>query len=201
MNFVRSTSKRSVAKSNDRPSINCSNNSTPRLQVSAAHRTFALTLLLSSLAEKLEQEARAQEEARVKEEARLQSLEENEAIADAEEAEKVANPDGDEEPKPPSPPVESVSSPATSLSPVPAPNDVPEEDLRGLGPEDEETQVEPVGPITADHPDVIRAVEQAVEEARNAAVSIPADVHAELMQQAIQMIEEEQRKKNPSGPL
>ena len=103
--------------------------------------------------------------------------------------------------KSPPPAVESVSSPVESLSPVPAPNEVPEEDLRGLGPEDEETQVEPVGPITAEHPEVIRAVERAVEEARNAAVSIPADVHAELMQQAIQTIEEEQRKKNPNGPL
>jgi hypothetical protein len=79
--------------------------------------------------------------------------------------------------------------------------EVPSEDLRGLGPEDEKTQVEPVAEITADHPEVIKAVEQAVEEARTAAVNIPADVYAELIQKAIQKVEQEQRERDPQGPL
>ena len=78
---------------------------------------------------------------------------------------------------------------------------MPEEDLRGLGPEDEQTQVEPIGEVTADHPEVKKAVEQATEDARKAAVNIPADVYAELIHKAIQTIEQEQRDKNPNGPL
>ncbi|CAF5054160.1 unnamed protein product, partial [Rotaria magnacalcarata] len=102
-------------------------------------------------------------------------------------------------------PAESTSSPAgrsppTGRSPVP-PTEVPKEDLHGLGPEDVPTQVEPVGKVTADHPEVRKAVEQAIEEAGNAAVNIPADVYAELMHKAIQNIEQEQREKNPNGPL
>ncbi|CAF2637524.1 unnamed protein product, partial [Rotaria sp. Silwood2] len=102
------------------------------------------------------------------------------------------------------PPTERSSPPPTERSsppPPPPPAEVPQEDLRGLGPEDEKTQVEPIGQITADHPEVKKAVEQAIEEARNAAVNIPADVYAELMHKAIQNIEQEQREKNPNGPL
>lgn len=67
--------------------------------------------------------------------------------------------------------------------------------------EEEETSVEQTGPITADHPEVVKAVEKAVEEARNAAVTIPPDVYAELMHKAIQSVEFEQREKNPDGAL
>jgi hypothetical protein len=114
---------------------------------------------------------------------------------DLEQTEKVPNPDEEGEQQQqarPSPP---------PASPPPPPTEVPPEDLRGLGPEDEQTQVEPVGPVTPDHPEVIKAVDQAAEEARNAAVNIPADVYAELMHKAIQAIEQEQREKNPNGPL
>ncbi|CAF1405575.1 unnamed protein product [Rotaria sordida] len=99
------------------------------------------------------------------------------------------------------PPAERSSRPSSARSPPPASTEVPREDLRGLGPEDEKTQVEPIGQITADHPEVKKAVEQAIEEARNAAVNIPADVYTELMCKAIQNIEQEQREKNPNGPL
>ncbi len=58
-----------------------------------------------------------------------------------------------------------------------------------------------MGEITPDHPEVKKAVEQAVEDARNAAVNIPPDVYAELMHKAIQNIEQEQREKDPHGPL
>lgn len=46
-----------------------------------------------------------------------------------------------------------------------------------------------------------KAVEQAIEEARNATVHIPSDVYAELMHKAIQTVEQEQREKNPNGQM
>lgn len=75
------------------------------------------------------------------------------------------------------------------------------DDLSGAAPQEEQILIEPPAPITAQHPDVIREVENAVEEARNAAVNIPADVYAELIFKAIQSVEQEQREKNPNGPL
>lgn len=100
------------------------------------------------------------------------------------------------------PPTDGASPPPPAATPPPpAPTEVPAEDLRGLGPEDAKIQVEPIAEITADHPEVQKAVEQAVEEARTAAVNIPADVYAELIQNAIQAVEQEQREKDPQGPL
>lgn len=116
------------------------------------------------------------------------------------------SPDADEEnpskPPTPAPPTDGASPVPPAASPPPqAATDVPAEDLRGLGPEDEKTQAEPIGEITADHPEVQKAVEQAVDEARTAAVNIPADVYAELMQKAIQAVEQAQRDKDAQGPL
>jgi hypothetical protein len=113
---------------------------------------------------------------------------------DLEQTEKVPTPDVEEQ-------QQTQRSSPPPASPPPPPTEVPQEDLRGLGPEDEQTQVEPVGPVTADHPEVKKAVDQAAEEARNAAVTIPADVYAELMHKAIQSIEQQQRDKDPNGPL
>ena len=105
------------------------------------------------------------------------------------------------ESSPPPPPADASSPPPAVPSPLPPQTDVPQEDLRGLGPEDEQTQVEPLGEITVDHPEVIKAVEQAIEEARNATVNVPPDVYAELIHKAIQSVEQEQREKDPNGPL
>ncbi len=126
---------------------------------------------------------------------------------DLEQSEKVPNLDEEDQQQPQqsssSPPPAGASSPppAGTSSPPPAPTEVPPEDLRGLGPEDETVQVEPLEQITADHSQVKKAVEQAIEEARTATVNIPADVYAELMYKAIQTTEQEQREKNPHGPL
>ncbi|UJR31514.1 hypothetical protein I4U23_019003 [Adineta vaga] len=157
-------------------------------------------------------------EEEINEDAEPSNIEDGETITDPndlDQTEKGANPDAEEEEeqqqqksKQPSPvpgavsptPAVASSSPAPggSTTASPAPGEVPPEDLRGLGPEDEQIQVEP---ITADHPEVKKAVEQAVEEARNASINVPADVVAELMFQAIQKVEQEQREKNPNGPL
>ena len=116
---------------------------------------------------------------------------------DLDETEKSPIAEEDEQQQPGS----KAASPTPAEASPPPTATAPAEDLQGLGPEDEQTQVEPVGPITAEHPEVKKAVEQAVEEARNAAVNIPADVYAELMYKAIQSVEQEQREKNPNGPL
>ncbi|CAF0983872.1 unnamed protein product, partial [Didymodactylos carnosus] len=79
--------------------------------------------------------------------------------------------------------------------------DINRDDLGGIGPEDEQTQYERDGKVTADHPEVKKAVELAIEEARKAAINIPADVYADLIQKAIQAVEAKHREKNPTGPL
>jgi hypothetical protein len=97
-----------------------------------------------------------------------------------------------------------IQSTVTSAEHVPdalSVENAEDDELRGLGPEDEQTQFELVGPITADHPDVQQAVKLAVEEAQNAAVTIPADVYVDMMKKAIQTIEQEQREKNPDGQM
>ena len=160
-------------------------------------------------------------ETKTSEDLEVSTKEDNETSTeptDAEQIEKGTNPDdeqqptetAEEAPKPPSPPAteeppKAPSPPPKAPSPPPpaaaSPTDVPQDDLRGLGPEDQTTEAIPVGEITPDHPEVKKAVEQAVEEARNAAVTIPPDVYAELMHKAIQETEQEHRDKNPQGPL
>ncbi len=179
-----------------------------------------------SLIEKLARERSAKSEAKTNEEPEP-STKEDDATAtdpnDLEQTEKVPNPDEEEEQpqqsqtpnesssppqqsqtpnesSSPPPPADSSPPPAVPSPPLP-PTEVHQEDLRGLSPEDEKTQVAPIREITADHPEVKKAVEQAVEEARNAAVNIPPDVYAELIHKAIQTIEQEQREKDPNGPL
>jgi hypothetical protein len=160
-----------------------------------------------SLIEKLAREASpTKSDVKTNEEPEPSNKEDNETSTDPndlEQTEKITNPD-EEEQQQSQTPVESSSSPQPPppavTSPLPPPIEVPQEDLRGLGPEDEKTQVEPIE-VTPDHPEVKQAVEQAVEEARNAAVNIPADVYAELIHKSIQTIEQEQREKNPNGPL
>ncbi|CAF4826662.1 unnamed protein product, partial [Rotaria sp. Silwood1] len=182
--------------------------------------------LETEAAEKLTEEATTSKtDAKIDEEPEPTTREDNETTTDPndfEQTEKVPNPDEEEQQRPTSaqpqspspaertspPPAAERSSPQTTerSSPQPTmtsprPTEVPQEDLRGLGPEDEKIQVEPIGEITADHPEVKKAVEQAIEEARNATVNIPSDVYAELMHKAIQNIEQEQREKNPNGQL
>lgn len=146
----------------------------------------------------LAEKAKEEEEKR-RREAEISNQEDDETTMepnDLDETEKVPIAEEDEQ----QPGSKAPSPPPAEASPPPAAS-VPAEELQGLGPEDEQTQVEPVGPVTAEHPDVKKAVEQAVEDARNAAVTIPADVYAELMHKAIQSVEQEQREKNPNGPL
>lgn len=157
----------------------------------------------SNRIEKLVQEQKAKEdEEERRKEAEASNLEDDETTMepnDLEEGEKT-RPTGEEESRK-SPPVDGeapIPPPPAAASPTTQP---PDEDLRGLGPEDAQTQVEPIGPITGEHPEVKKAVEKAVEEARNAALTIPADVYAELMHKAIENVEKEQRDKNPQGPL
>ncbi|CAF1144837.1 unnamed protein product [Adineta ricciae] len=147
------------------------------------------------------------EEEEVNDDAEPSNIEDGETITDPndlDQTEKAQNADAEEEdesqpPKQPSPAPGGVSPTPAVASSSPAPgtpsaaSPVPEEVL-----EDEPIQVEP---ITAEHPEVKKAVEQAVEEARSASINVPADVVAELMSQAIQKVEQEQREKNSSGPL
>jgi hypothetical protein len=144
-------------------------------------------------------------EAKTNEEPEASNREDNETSTDPndfEQTEEVQKPD-DEEQQESQPPLESSSPPPPPAIPSPPPltTETPREDLRDLGPVDEKTQVEPVEEITPDHPEVKKAVEQAVEDARNAAVNIPADVYAELMHKAIQTVEQEQQERDPQGPL
>ncbi len=147
-------------------------------------------------------------EVKSNEELELSNKEDNQTTTDPndpEQTEKVPSPDEEQEEEQQQSQTPTASSPpllpAAVPSPSPPPTEVPQEDLRGLGPEDEKIQVELIGEITPDHPEVKKAVEQAVEEARNAAVTVPADVYAELMHKAIQTVEQEQREKDPNGPL
>lgn len=148
-----------------------------------------------------DQKAKEEEDERRKE-AEASNLEDDETTMepnDLEESEKARPTDEEENRKtPPADGEAPVLPPPAAASPT---IQAPDEDLRGLGPEDAQTQVEPIGPITAEHPEVKKAVEKAVEEARNAALTIPADVYAELMHKAIENVEKEQRDKNPQGPL
>ncbi|CAF3709748.1 unnamed protein product [Adineta steineri] len=162
--------------------------------------------------EEPEPEPEPEPEADVNEDGEPANIEDGETITDPndlEQTEKPANPDGEEEQQqqqeqeqeqeqPSDAPAGSSPAPVTPTPSLPAQDEAPQEELRGLGPEDEQTQVEA---ITADHPEVKKAVEQAIEEARNASINVPADVFAELMSQAIQKTEQEQREKNPNGPL
>ena len=66
---------------------------------------------------------------------------------DVEQTEKVPTPDEEEQ-------QQTQRSSPPPASPPPPPTEVPQEDLRGVGPEDEQTQVESIGPVTADHPEV-----------------------------------------------
>jgi len=59
----------------------------------------------------------------------------------------------------------------------------------------------PVIEVTADHPDVVQAVEEALNAAKLDELQLPVDGWMETLEEAIEEVEMESRKKNPSGPL
>lgn len=59
----------------------------------------------------------------------------------------------------------------------------------------------PLIEVTADHPDVMRAVEEALNAAKLDELQLPLDGWMETLEEAIEELEKEMRMKNPNGPL
>lgn len=59
----------------------------------------------------------------------------------------------------------------------------------------------PLIEVTADHPDVMRAVEEALNVAKLDELQLPLNGWMETLEEAIEELEKEMRKKNPNGPL
>lgn len=198
MNFVKHISKIFEMKFNDRPLNDCSKKQWQQVR-SCSHRNYLFITEFFFLEKSRREANSAKTEDKTDEDGDPSNKEDIETTTDPNDLLPTEKgPDADEENprKSATPPLADDASP-----PPPATTEVPVDDLHGLGPEDANIQAEPIGEITADHPEVQKSVEQAVEEARTAAVNIPADVYAELIQNAIQAVEQEQREKDPQGPL
>lgn len=54
--------------------------------------------------------------------------------------------------------------------------------------------------VKDEHPEVVEAVKKALEEAENQAVTLPAQVYADVLQENVKMVQSERLKIDPKGP-